>query len=208
MLYLLSFYTSHSDFTEVLWILHNWTLFLFRMDVMSYRSLQHAIVLIAVFGTRTSILPWTDNNVRVSVLLNIKHASTSYPISKWDKVYITRDANPPYLLGRFPIFVNIFVHFDTQIWVPISGKLCAILKTSLFFVWVLPIFWMLLLASLYYPSLDQFQFKSAISEISYNFSSASKTHQNCVPLQGTSIVFSRISSMILDVKCASHFFIK
>ena len=29
-----------------------------------------------------------------------------------------RDANPPYLIGRLPIFINIFVHFDTQIWQP------------------------------------------------------------------------------------------
>ena len=41
----------------------------------------------------------------------------------------SRDANPPYLIGRLPIFVNIFVHFhfDIQIWQPpYFGKFCAI----------------------------------------------------------------------------------
>ena len=33
----------------------------------------------------------------------------------YDKI---RDANPPYLVGMFPIFVNIFDHFGTQIWQP------------------------------------------------------------------------------------------
>ena len=31
---------------------------------------------------------------------------------------MVRDANPPYLIGRLPIFVNIFVHFDTKICQP------------------------------------------------------------------------------------------
>ena len=30
--------------------------------------------------------------------------------------YKWRDVNPPYFRGRLPIVVNIFVHFDTQIW--------------------------------------------------------------------------------------------
>ena len=43
------------------------------------------------------------------------------------QVHVNRDPNPSYFRGRFPNFVNICVHFDTQIWqLRYSGKFCAI----------------------------------------------------------------------------------
>ena len=57
-----------------------------------------------------------------------------------------RDANPPYFRGRLAIFVNILVHFDTQIWQ--ASYFWQVLCHWSYCNLKPPLFWMFMLASL------------------------------------------------------------
>ena len=66
-----------------------------------------------LIGPLDTFTNWTSVAQRVcDMLFNMPiHVKITLPMTK-------TDAKPPYFRGRLPIFVNIFVHFDNQIWQP------------------------------------------------------------------------------------------
>ena len=126
----------------------------------------------------------TTKERSIRLARKLRGVLTSRSFLKWDKGnsdilkqdtglrstnFKTQGFQPSLFQREAPYFVNIFVPFShpnlaTSLFLAsfVPLKLHVILKNSLFFVWILPIFRMLMLASLRTPLMDRQTWRAMI----------------------------------------------